>query len=184
MFKKNISDRNYNANEYNSLYAPNYSQFNQVKLISNPQSIYLQCPNCKSNTLLISHIFYNEKQTEYFITYTCQCSRVSNKEISIPLKSALTRKLLNQFCKEHKDKTLNYYCLVCQVPLCEECKYKCHVTKTVKHVLVSSKDIYVNHLHKERSKKIRSKLNSLKEKENKFDIVFGDQKQQLANLIN
>jgi hypothetical protein len=130
-----------------------------VKLISNLQSIYLQCPNGKSNTLLISRIFYNEEQTEYFITYMCQCSRVSDKEISIPLKSALTRELPNQFCKEHEDKILNYYCLVCHVPLCNECKYKYHFTKTVKLILVSSKDIYVNYLHKEPSKKIRSKLN-------------------------
>ena len=73
-----------------------------MKPINNPQSIYLQCPNCKSNTLIISHIFYNEDQTDNYIIYTCQCIRVSNKEISIPLKSALTRELPNQFYKEHK----------------------------------------------------------------------------------
>ena len=157
------------------------SKSNKVKLINNPQSIYLQCPSCKSNTLIISLIFYNSDKHEYYISYTCPCHKVSHKQISIPYKLALTRELPVQFCNEHKENILNYFCLDCKLPTCKDCKYQYHSTKTVRHTLVSSKDIYTNHLHKEAADKIRNKLNSIKRREREFDDMFYEQKQKLKN---
>jgi hypothetical protein len=51
----------------------------------------------------------------------------------------------------------------------------------VRHILVSSKDIYINHLHKESVDKIRNKINSIKQREHEFDNMFYEQRQKLTN---
>lgn len=92
----------------------------------NEMNIYLICPDCNTRSPHIEKLYYDEKNEDFCIKYTCICNKSQMNPKNVSLKTILSNKEPVNTCNIHPDIEIINFCKDCHKPICKICKDEYH----------------------------------------------------------
>ena len=99
---------------------------NNNNLKKNEINIYLICPDCNTRSPHIEKLYYDEKNEDFCIKYTCICNESQMNPKNVSLKNIISNKEPVNTCNIHPNFEIINFCKDCHKSICKICKEKCH----------------------------------------------------------
>lgn len=85
---------------------------------------YFKCPICRANTKTPKN-GAKDFQTNFYLNETVRLKKLETAKEE-PSTSEVISDLKAGFCKHHADEKVSFFCDVCKVPCCRDCKIERH----------------------------------------------------------